>query len=55
MNGNSDGLWALHGVGYWYAGSKSYLGLRDLLGVGFLNKSQTIKPMKLPEFQNFKV
>jgi len=32
---NSDGKWALRGVGYEYAGPKSYLGLRDLLDVGF--------------------
>jgi len=32
---NSDGKWALSGVVYEYLGPKSYLGLRDLLGVGF--------------------
>jgi len=34
---NSDGKWALKmsGFVYEYVGPKSYLGLRDLLGVGF--------------------
>jgi len=32
---NSDGKWALSGIVYEYAGTKSYLGLRDLLGVVF--------------------
>jgi len=31
---NSDSKWALSGVVYEYAWPKSYLGLRDLLGVG---------------------
>jgi len=32
---NSDGKWALSGVVYEYVGPTCYLGLRDLLGVGF--------------------